>query len=229
MAKPREDRDPQAFERSLKEFLHHAPAFGIEPTSRQMEDIRTYVTELLRWNEKINLTSAKDPGEVLIRHVLDSLVPLAQLLGVHRLLDVGPGGGFPGIPIKIFRPSLSVVLLEARRKRAAFNQHIVDRLGLGGVEVIWARLGDEDCYERFGKTPFDAIITRAAFASPRILELAAPVLRPGGTILLMKGSMDSREQEDLQEGAGNQGLSFVQILPYRLPGSNRTKNLVLIR
>jgi 16S rRNA (guanine527-N7)-methyltransferase len=194
-----------------------------------MEDIRTYVTELLRWNEKINLTSAKDPGEVLMRHVLDSLVPLAQLSGVQRLLDVGPGGGFPGIPIKIFRPSLSIVLVEARRKKAAFNQHVVDKLGLDGIEVIWARLGDEAFDDRFEKTPFDAIITRAAFAGPRIFELAGRVLRSGGTILLMKGTLGGRQQEDLQEGARNQGRSLVQFFPYRLPGSNRAKNLVLIR
>jgi 16S rRNA (guanine527-N7)-methyltransferase len=221
--------DKDRYTLAIDEFLHHAPVYGIEPTSRQMEDIRTYVTELLRWNEKINLTAAKDPVEVLMRHVLDSLVPLAQLSGVQRLLDVGPGGGLPGIPIKIFRPSLSVVLVEARRKKAAFNQHVVDRLGLDGIEVIWARLGDEEFDERFGKTPFDAIITRAALAGHRILELAARVLRPGGTILLMKGTMGGRQQEELQEGARNQGRSVVELLPYRLPGSNRSKNLVLIR
>ena len=230
MAKPRQNWDPRAFDRSIWEFLHHATTFGIEPTSRQIEDIRTYITELLRWNEKINLTSAKGPGEVLMRHVLDSLVPLAQLPGVHRLLDVGPGGGFPGIPIKIFRPSLSVVLLEARRKKAAFNQYVVDRLGLDGIEVVWARLGDEECDERFGKAPFDAIITRAVFADPLILiELADRVLRPGGRILLMKGTMDGRQKEDLRQGARKQGRSLVQLLPYRLPGANRAKNLVLIR
>ena len=229
MAKAREDLAPKATDRALGEFLRHAPAYGIEPSALEVERIRTYVTELLRWNEKINLTAAKDPAEVLNRHVLDSLVPLAQLSGVHRLLDVGPGGGFPGIPLKIFRPSLSVVLVEARRKKAAFNQHVVDRLGLEGIEVVWARLGDEEIDQRFGKKPFDAIITRAALSGTRILELAFGVLRPGGTILLMKGTMGGREQEELQEGARNKGRSMVQVVPYRLPGSNRTKNLVVIR
>ena len=215
--------------RAIEDFLHHAPTYGIEPSSLQVEQIRTYVTELLRWNEKINLTAAKDPAEVLNRHVLDSLVPLAQLSGVHRLLDVGPGGGFPGIPLKIFRPSLSLVLVEARRKKAAFNQHVVDRLGLDGIEVIWARLGDEAIDRRFGKTPFDAIITRAALSGGRVLELAVRVLRPGGAILLMKGTMGDRQQEELREGARKQGRRIVQFVPYRLPGSNRARHLVVIR
>jgi 16S rRNA (guanine527-N7)-methyltransferase len=187
------------------------------------------VTELLRWNEKINLTAAKDPAEVLNRHVLDSLVPLAELSGVQRLLDVGTGGGFPGIPLKIFRPSLFVVLIESRRKKAAFNQHVVDRLGLEGIEVVWARLGDDELDQRFEKKPFDAIITRATSSGTRILELAAPVLRPGGKILLMKGSMDKGQEGELQAGARNQGLDVVRFVPYRLPGSNRTKNLAVIR
>jgi 16S rRNA (guanine527-N7)-methyltransferase len=221
--------DPKATDRALGEFLRHASTYGIEPSNLQVERIRIYVTELLRWNEKINLTAAKDPAEVLNRHVLDSLVPLAHLLGVQKLLDVGPGGGFPGIPLKIFRPSLSVVLIEARRKKAAFNQHVVDRLGLEGIEVIWARLGDEEIDQRFGRTPFDAIITRAAFSGTRILELAYRVLRPGGTVLLMKGTLGGREQEELQEGAGNKGRSMVRVVPYRLPGSDRTRNLVVIR
>ena len=230
MAKPREDLDPRASgDRALRDFLRQAPTYGIEPSSLQVERIRTYVAELLRWNEKINLTAAKDPAEVLNRHVLDSLVPLAQLSGVRRILDVGPGGGFPGIPLKIFRPSLSVVLVEARRKKAAFNQHVVDRLGLDGIEVIWARLGDEEIDQRFGRMPFDAIITRAALSGTRILELAFRVLRPGGTILLMKGSLGGREREALQKGARNKGRSVVQVLPYCLPGSNRTRNLVVIR
>jgi 16S rRNA (guanine527-N7)-methyltransferase len=154
---------------------------------------------------------------------------MARLTGVKRLLDVGPGGGFPGIPLKIFRPSLSLVLVEGRRKKVSFIRHVVDRLGLDGIEVIWARLGDEEIDERFGRAPFDAIITRAASPGTRILELAFHVLRPGGTILLMKGTIDQGEQEELQGVARSKGRNSVQVVPYCLPGSNRARNLVVIR
>ena len=229
MSKVGDDRVPQATDRALRDFLRIAPTYGVEPTPLQAQQIRTYVTELLRWNEKINLTAAKGPEELLLRHVLDALVPLAHLSGVHRLLDVGPGGGLPGIPIKVFRPDIFVSLLEARRKKASFNQYAVDRLHLEEIEVIWARLGDEEINERYADRPFDGIITRAALPGAEVLRLGTRVLQPGGTILLMMGVIDEGQRTALQKEAANQGRGVVQVFPYRLPGLIRTRNLVLIR
>jgi len=218
-----------ASERSVQKFLRLASTFRAEPTQGQIDQIRTYVKELLRWYQKINLTAAKGPEEILFIHVLDSLVPLAHLAGVSRLLDVGPGAGFPGVPIKILRPELFVVLIEARKKKAAFLQHVVDRLDLRGVEVVWARLGDEEVSHRFSEKPFDAIITRAALSGAQVINLGGRLLRPGGTILLMKGAIDERQQEELEAEATNQGRIVAQLVPYRLPGLKRTRNLVMIR
>jgi len=195
VAKARNHQTPQTTDRAMEKFLRHAPTYGVEPTPFQAAQIRTYVTELLRWNEKINLTAAKGPEEVLLRHVLDALVPLAHLSGVHRLLDVGPGGGLPGIPIKVFRPELFVSLLEATRKKASFNQYVVDRLDLEEIEVIWGRLGDEEINERYANRPFDGIITRAALSGAQVLRLGTRVLQPGGTILLMMQNCRRRPQD----------------------------------
>jgi hypothetical protein len=107
LAKAKIDQDPQAIVPAIEKFLRQARTFDVEPTPRQIEQIRTYVTELLRWNEKINLTAAGSPEEVLLRHVLDALASLRHLSGFHRLLDVGTGGGLPGIPIKVFRPEIA--------------------------------------------------------------------------------------------------------------------------
>ena len=229
MVRARNNQDPQGIEHALEKFLQSAPAFGVEPTPLQIERIRTYVTELLRWNERINLTGAREPEEVFLRHVLDALVPLGHLSAVNRLLDVGPGGGLPGIPIKIFRPELSIVLLEARRKKASFNQHIVDRLDLEGIEVVWARLGDQEINDIYAARPFDGIVTRASLSGVQVLRLGAPVLRPGGTIFLMMGAIDEEQREALEEEATNQGRGRVRVIPYRLPGLKRTRNLVTIR
>ena len=229
MAKAKIDQDPQAIVPAIEKFLRHARTFDVEPTPLQIEQIRNYVTELLRWNEKINLTAARGPEEVLLRHVLDALAPLERLSGVHRLLDVGPGGGLPGIPIKVFRPDIFVSLLEARRKKASFNQHIVDRLGLEGIEVIWARLGDEEVDLKYANRPFDGIITRAALPVAEVLRMGKSILQPGGTILLMLGAIDQGQRAALEEEAVSQGRCVAEVSPYRLPGLDRTRNLVLIR
>jgi 16S rRNA (guanine527-N7)-methyltransferase len=223
-----ENKDTQATDHALEKFLRHAPIYGVEPTPLQIEQIRTYVTELLRWNEKINLTAAKGPEEVLMRHVLDALAPLGHLSDVHRLLDIGTGGGLPGIPIKVFRPDILVSLLEARRKKVSFNQHVVDRLDLEGIEVIWGRLGDEEINERYANRPFDGMVTRAALSAAEVLRLGKRILQPGGKILLMMGTIDKGQRVELQEEAITQGRSVVQVSPYRLPGFDRTRNLVLI-
>jgi 16S rRNA (guanine527-N7)-methyltransferase len=221
-------QDIRVIDYALEDFLGHASTYGVKPTPLQIEQLRTYVTELLRWNEKINLTAAKGPKDVFLGHVLDSVIPLAHLSGAKRLMDVGPGGGFPGIPIKILRPELFVALIEARRKKAAFIQHIVRRLDLRGIEVIWGRLGDKEVNQRFADLPVDALITRATFSGAQIFRLGLGVLRPGGTILLMKGTMGERELEDLQHEATKQGREVFLVDPYQLPGSKQIRNLVLV-
>jgi 16S rRNA G527 N7-methylase RsmG len=105
----------------------------------------------------------------------------------------------------------------------------VASLDLRGIEAIWARLGDEEISRRLSGRPVDALITRAAFSGAQILEHGLSLLRPGGTICLMKGAMDERQQEELQEEASKQGREVVLVAPYRLPGSKQKRNLVLIR
>lgn len=229
MAKAKIEQDPQAIVPAIEKFLRHARTFDVEPAPHQIEQIRTYVTELLRWNEKMNLTAAGGPEEVLLRHVLDALAPLGHLSGVHRLLDVGTGGGLPGIPIKVFRPEIFVSLLEARRKKVSFNQHVVGRLDLEGIEVIWGRLGDEEIDLKYAGRPFDGIITRAALSASEVLRLGRRILKPGGTVLLMLGAVDMEQRAELEAEATGEGRSVVRFCPYRLPGHDRTRNLVLIR
>lgn len=225
----RNHQDPDATDRAMAKFLRHAHTFDVEPTPLQIMQIRTYVTELLRWNEKINLTAARGPEDVLLKHVLDALAPLGHLSGVHRLLDVGTGGGLPGIPIKVFRPEVFISLLEARRKKVSFNQHVVNRLDLAGIEAIWGRLGDEETNARYAHRPFDCIITRAALSAAEVLRKGMRVLQPGGRVLLMMGTIDKGQRAELQEEAITHGWSVAEFSPYRLPGLDRTRNLVLIR
>src|SRR5439155_21965584 len=130
--------------------------------------------DLLDWNTQINLTAITDPEEVLIKHFLDSL----SLLMVYdvpdvRLLDIGVGAGFPGLPLKIVRPQWQVVLLEATGKKVSFLQHVIEILQLKDVEAVHARaeeLAHKDTY----RGAFDVVTARAVASLSTLLEYAAP-------------------------------------------------------
>src|SRR5260370_21820863 len=108
-----------------------------------LEQFLRYRQELLDWNTRMNLTAITDPEEVLIKHLLDSLSVLKVYDNPRtRLLDIGSGAGFPGLPLKIVRPQWQVVLLEATRKKVAFLQHMIETLQLENVEALHARAED---------------------------------------------------------------------------------------
>ena len=119
-----------------------ARKLGLQLSPNQLEQFYTYYQELLEWNQRINLTSITEFRDVQIRHFLDSLtvtLALKQPMLDLRLIDIGSGGGFPGLPLKIALPAIKLVLLEATAKKAAFLRHLERKLGLGGVEIVVGR------------------------------------------------------------------------------------------
>jgi 16S rRNA (guanine527-N7)-methyltransferase len=151
--------------------------------------------ELRAWNERFNLTTITEMEDVLIKHVLDSLTLVPTLDRLYgdptsgqaslRLVDVGTGAGFPGVPVRLVRPKIEAVLVEAAHKKAAFVQHVVDGLGLRGATVARQRA------EEFGREPdrreaFDVAVGRAVAGMATLAELLLPLVRVGGHAILMK-------------------------------------------
>ncbi len=116
---------------------------GLDLSPPQLDQFLTYLDLLLKWNRRINLTALRSPDDIITRHFLDSLLLLPHLPETGRLLDIGSGAGFPGLPLKIARPGLSVDLVEATTKKASFLKEAVRRLGLSGVNVFPVFLGKE--------------------------------------------------------------------------------------
>src|SRR5579859_7181653 len=145
-----------------------------------------YRHTLLEWNARFNLTAITDPEEVLLKHFLDSLA----LLTVYdrpeaRLLDIGSGAGFPGLPLKIARPQWRVTLLEATGKKVTFLRHVIEALQFEQIEVVQGRaeeLGQKQQY----RAAFDVVTARAVSSLPNLLECCAPYCRVGGSIILPK-------------------------------------------
>ncbi len=167
-------------------FLEGVRQLGLTLSDVQLEQFLTYRTELLDWNTRMNLTAITNPEEVLVKHFLDSLTLLPLIDKPRlRLLDIGTGAGFPGLPLKIVRPQWSVTLLEATGKKVTFVNHVIDILHLADAVAVHGR-AEELAHKREYRAKFDVVTARAVAAIPTLLEYAAPYCRVGGLIIFPK-------------------------------------------
>ena len=149
------------------------------------------LAELERWNRKINLTAIREPAEMIAGHLLDSLVARDLLHGV-AILDVGTGGGFPGLPLAIAEPDRDFHLLDSHGRKIQFVQHAARLLGLTNVEAVHARAEDYAPGHRF-----DTVIARAVASVPRLLEIAGHHVGEDGVFVVLKGRHPAEELEGL--------------------------------
>lgn len=160
---------------------------GLSLGDSAIDRFAKYLTELKKWNEKVNLTALHTDEEIVVRHFLDSLVccKALQISDDARLLDVGAGAGFPGLPIKIASDSVHLTLLEPSQKKTAFLRHIVGVLGLDGVTVVPARI--QRAQETpMVKPPFSHIVSRALKLQD-LIQFVAPLLGEKGVVALWRG------------------------------------------
>ena len=169
-------------------LLEGSRALGLPLTRAQADALSWLAGELGRWSARINLTAILDPIEMADKHILDSLTVLRALEpGTTTLLDAGSGAGFPGLALAIAQPDLAVTLVDAVAKKVGFLKHAIAQLQLAPrVRAIHARLQGNPAAEGLG--PFDAAVSRALTEPTRWATLAAPYLRPGGTLVVMAGS-----------------------------------------
>ena len=175
-----------------------AEAFGIRLNEKQVESFDLYLRELLKWNQKINLTAIRTEKGIVLKHFLDSLSAFPYLSKTVSLLDIGSGAGFPGIPLKIIHPPLEITLIDSVRKKIDFQRHIIRMLGLKGLEAIHGRIQDKEILQSMSGR-FDAVISRAFSDLQTLRLLAFPFLKKGGILLAMKGELDEEEIGNLSE------------------------------
>lgn len=174
----------------LAPLVTGATALGIALDERQVAQYRRYRDLLLDWNTRVNLTAITDPAEVMSRHFLDSLtvalaVPLTLRDGSPRVLDVGAGAGFPGLPLAIAFPTWQVTLLEATGKKVRFLEAALAELGLDNARALHGR-AEELAHQPSYRVAFDLVTARALAALPTLLEYCAPFARVGGLIIAPK-------------------------------------------
>ncbi len=179
--------------------------------------------ELLKWNAKVNLTAITAEGEVVEKHFLDSLAVLPEVEGAGSVLDVGAGAGFPGLPLKMARPSLAVTMVDAVGKKVGYLKAVVvvPGLGLTGTKAVHTRA--EGRPEAEGLPRADRVIARAFMDLPDWLDLAPAYLAPGGHVVAMLGKAVG--EDELRAQAEKRNLKVVSARAYRLPFSGAERQV----
>ncbi|MCA9286544.1 MAG: 16S rRNA (guanine(527)-N(7))-methyltransferase RsmG [Phycisphaerales bacterium] len=182
-------------------FLETAAAEGIVFDPGDLPKLERYLDLLYEANQRFNLTAIEDRATAWTRHILDSLTLLAPLAAAEAksVIDVGSGGGLPGIPLAIAMPEVRFTLLEATGKKATFLREAVAALALGNVEVVNERAETTGQDHHRHRECYDAVIARAVGPLPVLLELTVPLARVGGVVLCVKGERAAQEIEDARQ------------------------------
>jgi 16S rRNA (guanine527-N7)-methyltransferase len=209
-----------------------ARELNITLANHQLTAFETCYRELVDWNQRFNLTAITDREGVLVRHFLDSLsclkaLPQADLAAGARVIDVGTGAGFPGLPLKIICPAMRLTLLEATGKKVTYLEHVVDALGLAGVEVIHGR-AEELGRDATHRERYDWALARAVADMPALAEYLLPLVRVGGAVLAQKGEGAAAEVHKADAAIVTLGGRVRQLVPVELRGLAETRYLVVM-
>jgi 16S rRNA (guanine527-N7)-methyltransferase len=206
-------------------LIEGAKTFGIDLDEKAIQAFETYLKELLKWNQKINLTSIRSEKGIVLKHFLDSLSVYPYLPRHSSILDIGSGAGFPGIPLKIIQPSFEVNLIDSVRKKVDFQRHIIRMIGLKRTEAIHGRVQDKAILRDLGGR-FDIILSRAFSDLQTLLTLSLPFLKRDGTVIAMKGAVDDEEIRLLTGTKGTQ-YRLQRTIPLILPYSSFKRTILL--
>ncbi len=213
---------PAAFPQSLRDTLDHGlAALGLE-AGTLAPPLLAYLALLDRWNRTYNLTAIRDPGEMVTRHLLDSLA-MHAFVDDGSLADLGSGAGLPGIPLALARPGLQVTLVESNGKKARFLREAVRTLGLTNAQVAESRAEALDLQADNRGVAFDAITARALDTLAGIIKVGGHLLKPGGKLLAMKGIQPDEEIATLPAGWSCSAMHGLAV-----PGLVGERHLVIV-
>lgn len=213
----------------MEHLINGAKALGLPLSPSQVQAFQRYADELLAWNKRLNLTAITTPEGIQIKHFLDSLTCLLAIpptSGPRRVIDVGTGAGFPGVPLKIYDPNIHLTLLESVRKKAAFLEHLVQTLDLQDVEIIVGRA------ETLGQDPrhretYDVVVARAVAELPVLAEYCLPFCRVGGLFLAQKKAGIDEEIKSAEGAIDTLGGILHKVIPVNLPDTDPRQIIVV--
>ena len=203
-----------------------ASSLGMDLSGEEIDKFKAYLSEILFWNAKMNLTAIKKEDDIVVKHFLDSLLPLKVFpITSQSIVDIGAGAGLPGIPIKIVRSAVHLTLLESVGKKVDFLKHVIDKLFLSHTVAIWGRAEDVagDLREKF-----DIAISRAVAPLNVLSEYCLPLTKVGGSMIALKSENIEGEIGEAQGAIKILGGKLKGVHKVKLPTTDIVRSIVII-
>lgn len=194
----------------------------------QLEQFFEYMELLIEWNEKMNLTAITDPEEIILKHFIDSITILNEIPNNSKIVDVGTGAGFPGIPLSIMNPTLKITLVDSLNKRLIFLQEVVNKLQLKNIEIVHARAEEFGQNKKYRES-FDVATSRAVANLSTLSEYLIPLVKVGGKAISMKAADAGQEINDAKKAIELLGGVIEKIDEFNLPQSDIGRTVIIIR
>ena len=203
--------------------------FGLALSDQQIQQFDRLTTELIEWNQRMNLTSIIEPDDIVIKHYLDSLTlinVISEFDGL-RLIDVGTGGGFPGLALAIAFPKLQVTCLDSTGKKLKFIDHVAETLALDNIQTIHSRAEDAGRHKHH-REQYDIVVARAVARMPALMEYTLPLAKLESQVIAMKGGSAYDETNDAAKAISTLGGELFGIEEVRLPTIHDPRYLIVV-
>lgn len=208
-------------------MIEQTEGIGVKINKTQLEKFYNYMALLLEWNKKINLTAIVKEEEIITKHFIDSLTILKNIKETDKIIDVGTGAGFPGIPIRIMLAKAEITLIDALNKRITFLEECSKKLKLKELNIIHGR-AEETAHDDNYREEYDIVVSRAVSPLNILLEYSMPFLKQNGLCICMKGKKAVEELKTSEKTIKKLGCELIEINKINLKG-NLERNLVVIK
>ena len=211
-----------------KELTKLASKIEIELRLDELEKLYKFKYLLLEWNEKINLTAITEPEDIILKHFVDSITIKKYIKSENKVLDMGTGAGFPGIPLKIISSDTYFTLVDSLNKRIIFLNEVCDKLKLDKIENIHSR-AEELAKNKKYREQYDVVTSRAVARLASLVEYMLPFVKVGGICICMKGSNVDEELIEAKKAINVLGGEIEKVDKFLLPNSDIERNIVIIK
>lgn len=215
----------EEFSEKIKEYMNK---INIEISDKQIEKFFDYMNLLLEWNEKINLTAITEPEDIILKHFVDCATILKYIKDEDKIIDIGTGAGFPGIPLKILNEKLDITLMDSLNKRINFLNEIINKLDLKNIVAIHAR-AEELARNKEYREKFDIATSRAVANLSTLSEYMLPFVKKDGMVISMKGSNIEEEVKNAKKAVKILGGEIEKIDNFNLANTNNIRNIITIK